>query len=183
MIEVLQIVACGVIYFLVVYLFVIRREARPILPWTVCIATQVVSTVFFQDAKEWVMENVFPPEEYGNLGMVIPSALLLVVNLTVIFIMFGNVMTKIKSKDIETATVEEEFTITPLPSVMSENVGVKAEEKSEEDDTLAFIEKMISEGRRDEAVKYLKMLAYYGKDEASRAEASKLLDQLNVTGD
>ena len=180
--QLLQILACGVIYFLIIYLFVIRREARPIIPWVVCILTQVVSIVFFYDVVA-LFKSFLPEEQYGSLGMVIPSALLCAVNLTVIFIMFGRVMDNINKKDAEPVRKEEKIRIAPLPSVVNQNAVREEKNDSESDITIPFIEKMIAEGRKDEALKYLKMLAYYSKDEQTKKEASELIAKLNTTGE
>ena len=173
---VIQIIACGIIYFLVVYLFVIRREARPIVPWSVCITSQVVCAVFFYNIVDFV-KGFLPEERFGSLGMVIPSALMCTWNLLLIYIMFGRYMKPPKDDEPERASVNEKFRVAPLPVI---NAGGEASEAGEDGGvTIAFIEDMIADGRRDEAVKYLKMLAYYGKDDQSRAEAKRMMAELN----
>lgn len=181
MLEAAKIIGCGIIYFLVVYLLVIRREARPILPWTVCIAVQSISTVFFYKIVG-VVKGFLPEEQYGSLGMVIPSAMLFAVNIAVIFIMFGPVMNKIQNKNTTAVANEEEFRVAPLASVMSRNEPQPAAAGGISPDiTIAFIRKMIAEGRKEEALKYLKMLAYCGKDEQSRKEAANMITELKAT--
>ncbi len=187
MIEFLKIVGCGIVYFLVVYLFVIRRESGPIIPWSVCIASQVVGTVLFMDIKEYVMAHILPPERFGNLGMVIPSACLCFGNAALIFVMFGIVLPKITAKKSSFSgnTKREEIRVAPLSSVIgtgAESVGARNSQESDEDAdiTIDFIRTMISQGRSEEARKYLKMLAYYGKDDATRKEAKELIAELGA---
>ncbi len=182
MIEVIKILGCGVVYFLVVYLFIIRREARPIIPWSVCIASQVVCATLF-DRIKGLARMLLPEAEFGSLSMVVSSAFLCLGNLILIFIMFGPVMNSIMGKNREnTQRKDEEIVVAPLSSVINMNPGQTAAggapEAAGDDITLDFIEMMIREGRRDEALRYLKMLAYYGKDEQSRSGALKMIDEL-----
>lgn len=179
MVQTLKILGCGVVYFLVVYLFVIRRESRPILPWIVCILAQVIGTVFFFDIKEWFL-TFLPAEQYGSLAMVIPSAVLCFGNLALIFFMFGKVLNNINEKNAEVVETRQDFRIAPLPPSFSAGAENVSASDGETDITIDFIRKMIADGRREEALKYLKMFAYYGKDDASRAEAKKLIDELNT---
>ena len=148
----------------------------------VCILTQVISIVFFYDVVA-LFKSFLPENKYGSLGMVIPSALLCIVNLSVIFIMFGRVMDNINKKDSEPVRKEEKIRIAPLPSTADRNAEREEKSSSESDITIPFIEKMISEGRRDEALKYLKMLAYYSKDDQTKQEASQLIEKLNTAGE
>ena len=175
--EILKIIGCGVIYFLIVYLFVIRREAQPVIPWTVCILTQVTSTVFFQRAVS-LFKTFLPEDRFGSLGMVIPSAILCVGNFAVIFLMFGKYMSKLEEKNSERHEAPDNIRVAPLPSVMPLGTENKNDAESDADITIDYIEKMIAEGRKDEAMKYLKMIAYYGKDEQSRSEALSLIASL-----
>ncbi len=178
MLEFAQIIACGLVYFLVVYWFVIRREARPILPWAVCIIVQVVCFVFFQDIMAFG-KSVLP----GQLGMVLPSAFICVGNILLIIAMFGPVLTMLENKHKVEEREEKEFFVAPIPKALNNNAAQLNDSKNggEGDITIDFIKKMIAEGRKDEALKYLKMLAYYSKDEQTRAEAAKLITELNST--
>ena len=176
MIQLAKILGCGIVYFLVVYLFVIRREARPIIPWAVCIISQVVCFVFFQDIMAYC-KSVLP----DPFGMVLPSATICFGNLALIITMFGPVLDRIKEKSEGPEQEETEFRVAPLPNAMKQNAEqIAGKQNDDDEDSLAFIQKMIAEGRKDEALKYLKMLAYYGKDEQSRAEAAKMIAELNT---
>ncbi len=179
MLQAIKIIGCGAVYFLVVYLLVIRRQARPILPWTLCILSQVCCAVFFYDMVD-ISKRLFPPESYGYLGTALPSAILCFGNLLLIFHLFGSVMDRLEEKDAAADEEESDFRVVPLPTdiTLNESLTVTAEEEAAPDITMDFIEKMIGEGRRDEALKYLKMLAYYGKDEQTRMDASLKMAEL-----
>lgn len=178
----IKIIACGAVYFLVVFLLVIRRQARPALPWAVCIMSQVLCAVFFYDMTDF-FKALFPPETFGYLGTGLPSGILCFGNLILIFVMFGPVMDRLSQKDEEDLPEadENDFRVVPLPTdiTLNPSLAASAQEDSAPDVTMEFIEKMIADGRREEALKYLKMLAYYGKDEQTRMDASLKMAELN----
>ncbi len=182
--EILKIVACGVVYFLVVYLLVIRREARPIIPWAVCIASQVICSVFFYNLVDF-FKRILPEEEYGNLGMVIPSGILCFGNLILIFVMFGIFMNSKQEKNTDLSKKAESFTAAPLANVldMDSEKNESSVFSGKADVTMEYIRRMLADGRRDEAMKYLRMLAYYGKDEQAKAEAVRLMATINQNGE
>ena len=177
MLEFAQIVACGLLYFLVVYWFVIRRDARPIIPWAVCIITQVVCFVFFQEIMAFG-KSVLP----GQLGMVLPSAVICFGNILLIIAMFGPVLDYMENKNKVEEHEEKEFFVAPIPKAINGgDEQINVEKNNEDGDiSIAYIEKMFAEGRKDEGLKYLKMLAYYSSDEKTRAEAAKMLAELNT---
>ena len=183
MIDVVKILACGVVYFLGVYLVMIRRESQPVTPWLVCISAQVLCSVFFDRLKGF-FNGIFSQMGIGNenLGMVVASAILFFGNMILIFIMFGVFMSKKKAESNDIARRQEEFRVAPV-NILATPVpdGQTAKSEVKTDITLDFIKKMIADGRTEEAKKYLKMLAYYGKDEQAKLEASALLANLTRT--
>ncbi len=179
MISWIKVILCGIIYFLVVYLFIIRREARPIVPWTVCIISQVICAVFFYNLKDYCSAVLPAP-----FGMVVPSAILCFGNIGLILLMFGHVMTVMAKKTAEPVKREEirvaPITVAPMTANRQKPA---AEDDGDAAITISYIRKMIADGRRDEAYKFLKMLAFYGGDEQTRAEASELLAQLEAAAE
>lgn len=176
----IKIIGCGAVYFLTIYLFVIRRQVRPILPWSVCILSQVLCSVFFYDMVD-ISKQIFPAETYGYLGTALPSGILFFGNMILIFVMFGPVIDRLQRKEEGKTAEESDFRVVPLPSDITLNPDLTADVSEEKtpDVTMEFIENMINEGRKDEALKFLKMLAYYGKDEQTRMDASLKMAELN----
>ncbi len=180
------VIALGAVYYLIVYLAV-RRGGRPIIPWMVSVLAQVVSAVFYLPLSRRIADFLAPLAP--TAGYVVAALILIALNYVIIVLSFKYL--KPKRPNFEDMEAEmQDFELKPIETVPSsefirkvENATSSVVEEDTKDDrnnekVMEEIDGMIASGSMDDAVRYLKMVAYYGSNEELSNRAKEKLAEL-----
>ena len=171
--------ALMVLYFLIVYLFAIRKGGQRALPWVILILIQTASICFFKKIRVFAGQLPLPAELLTEPQItMVTAAGLFVINLVLIFLVNllfnrseGNQTGEKKAADAAEASSEKQI---PVISVAEQ---VSSELDTEQ--TLAKAKELLNAGETEAAGRYLKMVAFFESDGPAVQEAKELLNKLN----
>lgn len=197
--------ALVVVYVLVVYLIAVRMQGQKPLPWLLLILVQAASIYHFKTLCRHISQIDFFTHlsETGIRAMT--SGILVAVNIFLILLM-NFIFCPRESK--KNNSEEFKFTAEDIPPIRyntekpstinwdeaktttrEEIPNITASESSHttnsdgdkhELETLDSIHKLINDGKKEEAIKYLRMAVMFGKDPAFTQKAKNLLEEIQA---
>ena len=191
--------ALMIVYFLIVYLTAVRRNGQRVLPWLLLIIVQTASVYFFRPLRlRFLGVSLFAGASL-TLVTCATAAVLLVLNFLII-LLINRVFApedalaeddfNLDADDITVGDKDGEELEFRLPVNLSkpawEPIGndaalTVAERISEEmntDQLLETVQMRIDAGETEEAIKYLRMVAFFEKDGEAVQKAKAMLAEL-----
>lgn len=194
-------VALVLVYFLLVYLFAIRRGGHKPLPWIVLILTQAASAYYFQTLCVYSARLPFLAQCSETVVMAVTGGVLALLNFLLILLI--NLLFSPRQKEAE----RQEFQLSPedipvadggaagpanppsrepSPSVLDVPISfatepaqtLGADSSLDESSIFGSIHRQIEAGQYDEAAKYLRMVAMFGKDPTAIQKAEQMLAEI-----
>lgn len=185
------------VYFLVVYLTAIRRGGQPMLPWIFLILLQAASLYYYEYAYEYVRNLPFLLQQPQIVCQGVTIGALVVVNILMILLLNLTTADRKKGADSQEFTLSSEeippiTTIEQNPAFRQETqqedwqIGIAPEESTETsanlnlDDETIFktIASLIDGGNQEAAIKYLRMVVFFGKNDVLISRAKEMLETL-----
>ncbi len=199
-------IAITLVYFLIVYMIAIRKLDQSLPAWLLVIVAQAVSVFFYKDVLQFVKAHPFFSGLSDTICMIITIAGLVLVNF--LFILLVNlILLKRGGKGEKKAKAERDafndldnITISDLrPAAQPDEHTIQTENKPDsfaaapgeefkmpeskmEVDEKLFdsIQELIETGQTEDAVKSLRMVAFFGKDKKDIDKAKKMLMDLQI---
>ncbi len=180
------------VYFLIIYLVAIRRKNQSLLVWLFLILQQAASLYYFQTFYSHLRLIPFFAPFSDTVCTAVTAGFLVLINSFVILLV-NFVMQKKERASVEHINAEvrvEDIPITtsareetpPLSGInfSREEPPVQPRQVFDEDEKKIFasINDLIEKGQKEEAVKYLRMVAYFGTNEQSMNQAKQMLNEL-----
>lgn len=195
--EYINFLAIVLVYFFVVYLTAIRRGGQSVLPWLFLILLQSASLYYREFVCEYVKKLPFLIQQPQTVCQGVSIGILVVINILAIVLI--NLITTSRKKKPE----PQEFTLSSedIPPITSMEQETAFQQESQQmgwkpdpamgkdekpsadfnvnDETIfETISSLIDNGNQEAAIKYLRMVIFFGKNESFISQAKEMLNTL-----
>lgn len=203
--ELMNLMALAIVYFLIVYITIIRHRGQKALPWVFLILVQTISVSYFEVLSGYIGSIPFLSGQSIIVPNVVTVLVLLIINIGVILIT-NLLFFKKENKDVaeidfsvdmeHIAPVREEKSSnntsreinledgpilavsSPVASQQENAKNTQVHDDMSEESIFQTIEELVEAGHTEDAIKYLRMVAFFGKTPDAIDKAKKLLADL-----
>lgn len=196
--DLVKFAAYVLVYFLIIYMTAIRRGGQPLLPWILLIVVQALSVFYFETVFLFIRQLPFLMQQTNQFCQIVTIVILALLNFLLIILV--NLLFERKNAISE----EQEFWVdvdeVPIMSMDFEK-NKKSSQNSDaeefqvdiplspveeppddlniDDETvLEKIQELIEGGNREDAIRYLRMVVYFGKNETIMEQAKQMLTEV-----
>lgn len=190
--DIIKFLALVFVYFLIIYLVAIRRKNQSLPVWLFLILLQASSVYYFQMFYSCMRLIPFLTPFSDTVCIAVTAGFLVLLNsFVILFVNFfmrkkerasvEHINAEVRVENIPITTGVKEET-TPLSGInfSREEPPVQPTQVFDEDEKKIFasINDLIEKGQKEEAVKYLRMVAYFGTNEQAMNQAKQMLNEL-----
>lgn len=186
------------VYFLIIYMTAIRRGGQPLLPWILLILVQAVSAFYFETIFLFIRQLPFFMQQTNRFCQIVTIVGLALLNFLLIILV--NLLFERKnviSEEREFSVDVDEVPIMPLDfeketkplqnsgteefqvDIPLSPIGEPPDDLNIDDETvLEKIQELIDSGNREDAIRYLRMVVYFGKNVSIVEQAKQMLTEV-----